>query len=108
MNNLIIASLGMLHDELCKVMWNRNQEEYESPFLNTGNRFSCDVFQVRAYDWSDEPEVNWNFKWQDVEISWCKYYGRGLEVISGTLNPERCSKMLNECLEAIESFNDLT
>lgn len=94
------AILRQIESELCRVMWNNNQEEYASPFANTGNNYKNDVFEVRAFDWSDEPEVEWNFKYKDIEISWYKYLGRGMNW-NRVIKIEELQPMLEECLESI-------
>ena len=35
-SNLLNAALFRIDDLLCKVMWNIHQEEYDSPFSNSG------------------------------------------------------------------------
>ena len=66
-------------------MWNKNQEEYDSPFYNTGNSFENKVFKVEAYSWDDEYNQKYNFIYyvdktkaniDDIKISWYKYLGR--------------------------------
>lgn len=68
-DDLIVAILRQIENELCRVMWNNTQKEYPSPFSNTGNKYKNKVFEVRAYDWSENPKVEWNFKYKDIEIS---------------------------------------
>lgn len=98
---LIEATLRQIEFELCRVMWNNTQEEYASPFDNTGNRYKNDVFEVRAFDWSDEPEVEWNFKYKDIEISWYKHLGRGMDW-NRPITLEELQEMLEDCLESIK------
>jgi len=68
-SNLLIAALQAIDSELRRIMWNANQEEYNSPFDNTGNRYKNDVFEVQAYSWDDSYEQPFNFKWDNVEVS---------------------------------------
>ena len=109
-SNLLIAALSYIKDELDTFMWNTEQQEYGSPFSNTGNFFKCDVFEVRAYDWGwdsredDTPQPH-NFKWRDFEIAWYKYYGRGTET-NRKISPEEIGEMLDECLTAIYTLQD--
>ena len=35
----VIALLRELDNQLCRIMWNINQEEYDSPFSNTANSY---------------------------------------------------------------------
>jgi hypothetical protein len=103
---LIEAVLNQIENELCKVMWNNTQEEYPSPFDNTGNRYKNDTFEVRAFDWSDDPEVDWNFKYKDIEISWCKYLGRGMDW-NRPITLEELQEMLEDCLASIRKEDKL-
>ena len=105
-DKLIEATLRQIEFELCRVMWNNNQEEYASPFDNTGNNYKNDVFEVRAFDWSDEPEVDWNFKYKDIEISWYKYLGRGMDW-NRPITLEELQEMLEDCLKSIKREDSL-
>jgi hypothetical protein len=97
---LIEAVLRQIENELSRVMWNNNQKEYISPFSNTGERYKNDVFEVRAYDWSDNPEVEWNFKYKDIEISWYKFCGRDMKW-NRQIKLMELQQMLIDCLESI-------
>lgn len=96
----IVALLNELDDQLDRVMWNIHQEEYQSPFENTANSFKNDVFQVQAYDWNDDVEQPYNFKCDDIEISWYKYLGRDT-TINGEYEPQKIIDMFNKCLQSI-------
>jgi hypothetical protein len=98
-SELLDAALRAISNELDRAMWNIEQEEYSSPFDNTGNRFECDTFKAHAYSWGDD-EQPWNFKWRDVEISWYKWSGRGLST-NKPLPPDLISEMLDDCLGAV-------
>lgn len=95
--NLIEAVLASIHRELTRIM-ESYYEDFASPFLNSGNSYSNDTFQVQAYRW-DTPNI-WNFKWRDIEIKWYKNFGRGLEVKD--LSFEEINDMLNDCLQSLE------
>lgn len=103
-SELTIAALSSINDELSRVMWNRDQREYSSPFGNTGNSFKCDEFQVEAYSWGDD-EQPYNFKWRDIEISWYKWFGRGTSA-NMKISPERTGEMLTACLSAVRKMDD--
>lgn len=96
------AALAMVRDELGRVLWNIHQEEYDSPFGNTANRFECPAFAVEAYSWGDE-EQPWNFKWGEVEIGWYKYFGRGMSA-NRPLTPDLAAEMLDACLAALRAY----
>jgi hypothetical protein len=104
-SNLVDAALCRIRDELDRVMCNVHQEEYASPFSNTGNSFKCDTFEVEAYSWNDEVEQPYNFKWRGVEISWYKYLGRGMSA-NTNITPTVASEMLDDCLKAAAAWED--
>lgn len=95
--------LWSIDSELQRVMWNIKQEECDSPFGNTGAKFKNDVFEVNAYDWNEENEQKYNFKWKDLEISWYKYCGRGMSV-NQKIGLSKGERMLNECLESLRKM----
>jgi len=103
-SNLVVAVLDLINRELCRIQWNIHQKEYDSPFHNTGSRFQCDSFEVNAYDWGDD-EQTYNFKWQDVEISWYKYHGRG-ETVNQDISPDKVNEMLDDCMNALKRYED--
>ena len=96
----IVALLKELDNQLDRVMWNNTQKEYPSPFENTANSFKNDVFEVQAYDWSEDIEQPYNFKCGDIEISWYKYLGRDT-TINGEYEPQVIIDMFNKCLQSI-------
>ena len=96
----IVALLKELDNQLDRVMWNNTQKEYSSPFENTSNSFKNNVFEVQAYDWNDDVEQPYNFKCDDIEISWYKYLGRDT-TINGEYKPQKIIDMFNKCLQSI-------
>lgn len=96
----IVALLKELDNQLDRVMWNNTQKEYPSPFENTANSFKNDVFEVQAYDWNEDVEQPYNFKCNDIEISWYKYLGRDT-TINGEYEPQKIINMFNKCLQSI-------
>lgn len=96
---LLEAALGLMSDELERVMLNKGHHNYLSPFSNTGNKYENSVFKVHAYDWGDEDQP-WNLKWGDFEVSWYKYYTRGLSC-NKPPEPKLIEEMLDACLESV-------
>ena len=100
----IQAFLDKIEHELDRIMWNINQEEYDSPFRNSGNvdGFVCDTFEAHAYEWDydNEPTYDYNFKYKDIEITWYKHSGRGT-CINRYITPDEAITMLNDCLGAL-------
>lgn len=102
--NYIEAALNQIDTELNRVMWNIHQQEYDSPFSNSGEEYKDDIFEVEAYDWDDESEQEYNFKWKDYKIRWYKYCGRSMEA-NRYMSPQECAEMLDECLADIRSLD---
>ena len=102
--NYVEAALDKIDTELDRVMWNVSQEEYESPFGNTGRGYKDDIFEAEAYDWDEDSEQEYNFKWRDYKIRWYKYCGRGMES-NRYMSPQECAEMLDECLADIRSLD---
>jgi hypothetical protein len=98
----IIALLQYLeYDmELCECF-----DDGDSPFRNTGNRYANDVFQVEAYCWDEEVQQPWNFKYQDIEISWYKWLGRGTS-INRKITPEEAIEMFEVCLKSVREGDE--
>lgn len=102
--NYVEAALNKIDTELDRVMWNIHQQEYDSPFSNSGNEYRDNIFEVEAYDWDDNSKQEYNFKWRDYKIRWYKYCGRGMEA-NRYMSPEECAKMLDECLADISGLD---
>ena len=110
MEELIIAILDRIDNELQRCYWNKNQKHLNSPFANTGENYSNDIFTVRAYDWSDDQENDEpkpNFESKFLTCWWYKHAHRGLEFkITYDTNTEadhltQLANFLNKCLNAI-------
>ena len=93
----IIALLKDIDNRLQIAYWNKNQEEMLSPFGNTGNSYKGSNFEVQAYNWNEETEQPYNFKYKDIEISWYKYLGRGT-TINGQYPPDKIIEMYNDII----------
>lgn len=119
-SGLMAAALRDISREWDRVMWNRWQRTIDSPFNNTGAKWSCDTFEVEAYSWAecdcDDFDEEWsqdkctcgykpqtyNFKYKDIEISWYKYLGRGMSQNRPT-SPSEIAEMLESCLNALKN-----
>ena len=97
-SEIVEAALRHIEWHLDIAMWNKHQEEYESPFGNTGNEYLGKQFKVRAFDWNEPEEYLPNFEWKDIKIWWYKYVGRGMYA-NQAITPEEASKMLDDCLK---------
>jgi hypothetical protein len=103
---LLTAALTEIRLALDRVQWNRLQTDYDSPFLNTANRFECPAFRVHAYNWSHEQQP-FNFEWKDVRVNWYKHYHRGTSV-NRPITPDEIAVLLEQCLNALTKFDEET
>jgi hypothetical protein len=76
--------------------------DFADPFSNSGGDFTCDAFEVQAYNWNDEVDQPYNFKWRDLQVSWYKYFGRGMSANRKVKRGELL-KMVDECIDAIRA-----
>ena len=103
---VVESVLHTIDNELRRCYWNKNQQELESPFSNTGNSFKTDVFEVEAYCW-DTPDHWWNFKYKNFEAAWYKHLSRGFEyrMVDGSeITLEFLENMVSECFKAIQKY----
>lgn len=100
----VVALLSDINRRLKIVAWNADRKDFDSPFENTGNRWANDVFEVQAYSWNDEEEQQYNFKCDDIEISWYKYLGRDT-TINGDYSEEEIIKMYNKCIKSLRKLD---
>lgn len=68
----VIALLKDLDEEIARCYWNKYQKKWVSPLQNTGNHYINDTFELKAYDWDSEMN-QYNFKYNDLKISWYKH-----------------------------------
>jgi hypothetical protein len=87
-------------DALCNA-WDAVMADRANPFGNTGERFDCEVFSAHAYAWGDDDQP-WNFRWRDLQVSWYKYLGRGMQA-SRSVSDSEVREMLAECMAALLS-----
>jgi hypothetical protein len=73
-----------------------------TPFDNSGESFRNEVFAVQAYSWGDEDQP-WNFKYDDIEISWYKWLGRGTTINRIITGPEGTA-MYIACLNSLDDI----
>ena len=100
----IIALLRDIDRELQRIMWNKWQRDYDSPFANTGNQFINTTFSVYAYDWHCERQ-EYNFKYKDIEIGWYKYLGRGT-CINKEITANDAIDMYNACISSLRKMEE--
>ncbi len=93
-----LALLSSIWDIHTKHM---DKKEIDNPFKNTGYKYDGECFSAHAYSWVEDEEQPWNFKWKDVEITWYKYLGRGME-INKEITTDKLIEMVNECGKEIE------
>lgn len=110
-----IALLREIDRVLKHVMYNINQEEYDSPFDNTGNIFESPVFKVEAYNWDTELPQDYNFIYytaetnsivdniDNIKVSWYKFLGKDT-MINQNLNPEILINVFNDCIAYLTMY----
>lgn len=82
--------------ELLACLW----PDAENPFRNSGaGLYDLGAFKAHSYSWGDE-EQPWNFKWEDLEVKWYKYVGRGMEC-NTVPSREAVAIMVRECIDVI-------
>ena len=96
----LLSALKAIETRLMLKM-KQKDKRFESPFGNHGSKFSCDTFSVESYNWNDDVEQDWNFKWRDLEVSWYKYLGRGMSA-NRKMARREIEEMLDDCFKAIE------
>lgn len=102
--NFVIALLRDIDYKIGIVYWNKYQKEWDSAFGNTGNEYHNGVFDVYAYQWDEDNVRMYNFKCDDIEISWYKYLGRDTTI---NINPnsrdfnDKVIKMYNKCMDSL-------
>lgn len=106
MNNTILikAVLNEIRKELDRLYWNKYQRVMQSPFDNTGNTYSNDVFTVRAYYWGDDcgEALKPNFEYKDFRVYWYKHSNRGVGIkYDKPITAEFLSQMLDDCFAAM-------
>lgn len=83
--------------------WEVIRGEDPSPFDNTGVFYQCDGLCIQAYCWNEEIAQPWNLKWEDIEISWYKYLGRGIS-INNEVSIARAQELKASCLKLLPSL----
>lgn len=53
-------------------------------------------FEVWPYNWDDEIEQKYNFKFKDIEISWYKHLGRGMSM-NREITKDEAIEMFDTC-----------
>lgn len=99
---MLDAALMLIRRSLDRILWNRLQEDVESPFDNTGATFDTEGISIHAYSWDDDADQQWNLKCGDVEVSWYKHSWRGVSV-NRELTNDDIAKFLAEAVDAIDA-----
>ena len=77
---------------------------FGGPFENTAAAVHNDCFTVTAYNWTEEPDQDFNFKWGDFEVSWYKHFPRSATQ-NRYMGSEEVKEMLTECIQKILGDN---
>lgn len=104
---LVIAGLEYLADEICRVMGNNTQEDFDPPTGNYGTKFKNDTFEMRSYYWGeDEQEIaRPNFKFKGFEVRWYKHARRGTSC-NMKISAEEFANILHECLKSVREMEE--
>lgn len=97
----VVALLKDIANEMSRIRQNNN--DYTLPFSNDGSAYVGKTFEVRAYDWKEDPEYNYNFKYKDIEVSWYKHLGRG-DTINRLISKEEAISMYNDCMKSLRKL----
>lgn len=74
-----------------------------NPCDNTGAIFETETFVIEAFNWNEEIDQPYNFKYKNIEISWYKRLGRDT-TINGDYSTTQIIEMYNKCIEAIDKY----
>lgn len=80
--------------------WEVIRSQDPNPFDNTGAFYECEGLSVQAYSWNEDVEQPWNLRWEDIEISWYKYLGRGMS-INKEVSVARAQELRVACLSLL-------
>lgn len=97
---IVEAALLMISEELNRVQSNK-YSDWNNPFDNTGNKYECPIFTVEAYSWNEDYAQPFNFKWRGFQVSWYKYFGRGMSM-NREISSMELIYMLNECMDYLD------
>lgn len=105
----VVALLREIESQISRVYWNKNHQEWNSAFGNTGNEFHNSIIDIHAYAWEEDNEVEANFKCNNIEISWYKYLGRDTTI---NIDPESKDfkevivNMFDKAIESVLNMED--
>lgn len=72
----VVTVLNQINEELNRCFFEKYGREMYSPFDNTGSKYSCDAFTVRAYN--EQSNDVYNFVYSGgLKACWYKHLGRG-------------------------------
>lgn len=61
---------------------------------------------MQAYEWNEDIEQQFNFKYKDIEISWYKYLERDT-TINKEITKKEAADMFNDCINSLkEDFKE--
>lgn len=102
----VVALLADIGVEISRVYWNANQKEWDSAFMNTGGEYIGDCFEVHAYNWNDDVERPFNFRCDEIQVSWYKHLFRDTTININPASPgfatritSMYDKVMNELAE---------
>ena len=105
--NFIKAGLSMLADEIERVEWNITQQCYDAPTNNNAESYITNIFEMHAYYWGNDENLmeRPNFKYNDFEVRWYKYMGRGMSM-NRAINAIEFFEIIDKCLKSVQDKED--
>lgn len=111
MEQLIKAALAAIQTEMQRLYWNKYQKEYDTPFLNIGDSYIDNTFEVHSYYWGDDENIQSlpNFKYKELSCYWYKHFQRDLVweykgVRYAYIPSEFLEEMLNDCFTSMRRY----
>lgn len=104
---IIKAALDYIRNKMDILYWNKYHKEMSSPFDNTGEDYITDIFEVHAYYWGDDEELQDrpNFIYKDLKVSWYKYSGRSVyATCDHELTVDDINRIIADCCKAMEKY----
>ena len=98
---VVVTVLTNIKDVLRTYFLIKFDKDMYSPFDNTGAKYSCDAFTVRAYDWNFDDVDNFVYE-GGLKAKWYKYLGRGDEVyVPDDWTAVKLQQMYLDCVQSI-------
>lgn len=78
-----------------------NSQKMDNPCDNSASHFENSTFIMKGYSWDDEDDNDFNFKYNDFEVVWYKYIGRGTYQ-NQEISFAEWDEMFQKCLNSLK------